>query len=60
MMYPVASHDDGPDAIEGAYQLAAKGSAPAAMSFRAATRDEANDTDTTFIDSIWSKYHGSL
>jgi hypothetical protein len=25
-MYPVAAHDDGPDALEGAYQLAASGS----------------------------------
>lgn len=51
-MYPVASHDDGPDALEGCYQLAAKGNSgpPVEVSV---TEDQ---QETTFINSIFERY----
>lgn len=53
-MYPVASHDDGPDALEGAYQLISTRSKKPSVARRSS--DGRSTESTSFLDSIWSKY----
>lgn len=53
-MYPVASHDDGPDALEGAYQLVGSRSHKPAVAQR--MRGGRGNETTSYLDSIWSKY----
>lgn len=60
-MYPVASHDDGPDALEGCYQIAVAGGRKPAEAQGGAKKGQGQeqsdtDLDTAFIDSIWSRY----
>lgn len=53
-MYPVASHDDGPDALAGCYQLAAwaTGGEPVEV----AVKEGDDEAGSEFIESIFTRY----